>query len=674
MQKKSRFLTGLLSAVMALTLFALPATAAGDAVVADPTKNPTIIKNVGSLTIEKYEGKENEFNKPFPGIGFTIYKVADIKQNYNEGSKQIELQYKSLVNGLEITSDTKYDEATKAAIDAAVKADDLEGTTRTTALIEDGKKAVAKFDNLAVGVYLVVETYAPSQVVKPSANFLVSIPMTSKDGDDWVYDVVAQPKNETVYGGVTLIKQGKRLLADDKNSEETVDLAGVTFELQEKKGGEWKKVDECTTGNGEKDTTLGQIHVEGLAPGTYRFVETKGVDGYIADGETAHEFTVGNDGKINGEETHTITVTNEKPDLDKTVKQGEDKDGNAIYGTDADYSVGDMVEWKVSVSVPSNIAKLKTFKVVDEMSEALTWKPKDNDLKVVTDTGTELTASDDYTLDAPQVDTEGATWTITVTNDGKAKLANVKRIDITFKTELNDKAKIGEEDNLNQAELKYSNAIYPENDPQNPNNGKTPGEDVIHDVAIVYTFKLDAVKVDGSDVEKKLPGAKFDLYRYKGTEGNPTEAQLKDNSDHIGKYVSDENGKLNISGLKKGNYYLVETEAPTYKDKNDKVHHYNLLKEPVKVIIQPTYKAETKMSTVTNADGVTTTTKEISEKKYSDGNAVSGHFVVTIKNNKGFELPVTGGFGTLLFSGIGALLVVGGVGVLMGTKKKKDNA
>ena len=43
----------------------------------------------------------------------------------------------------------------------------------------------------------------------------------------------------------------------------------------------------------------------------------------------------------------------------------------------------------------------------------------------------------------------------------------------------------------------------------------------------------------------------------------------------------------------------------------------------------------------------------------------------TVINRKGFTLPVTGGFGTLLFSGIGALLVVGGIGVLMSTKKKK---
>ena len=40
----------------------------------------------------------------------------------------------------------------------------------------------------------------------------------------------------------------------------------------------------------------------------------------------------------------------------------------------------------------------------------------------------------------------------------------------------------------------------------------------------------------------------------------------------------------------------------------------------------------------------------------------------------GFTLPVTGGFGTLLFSGIGVLLVLAGVGVLFSLKKKSNRA
>ncbi|OHF36333.1 SpaH/EbpB family LPXTG-anchored major pilin [Corynebacterium sp. HMSC074A01] len=51
-----------------------------------------------------------------------------------------------------------------------------------------------KFENLERGLYRVVETKAPAGVV-PGAPFLVYVPMTNKDGTDWVYDVHAYPKN-----------------------------------------------------------------------------------------------------------------------------------------------------------------------------------------------------------------------------------------------------------------------------------------------------------------------------------------------------------------------------------------------------------------------------------------------------------------------------------------------
>lgn len=56
MKKKSRFLTGLLSAVMALSLFALPAAAAGEEntpAVASVSDNWT--QETGSIVIHKYE-------------------------------------------------------------------------------------------------------------------------------------------------------------------------------------------------------------------------------------------------------------------------------------------------------------------------------------------------------------------------------------------------------------------------------------------------------------------------------------------------------------------------------------------------------------------------------------------------------------------------------------------
>ena len=56
-----------------------------------------------------------------------------------------------------------------------------------------------------------------------------------------------------------------------------------------------------------------------------------------------------------------------------------------------------------------------------------------------------------------------------------------------------------------------------------------------------------------------------------------------------------------------------------------------------------------------------------------DGTTI-GSLATTIINKKGFQLPVTGGFGTLLFSGIGVLLVLAGVAVLFSMKKKNDRA
>ena len=47
---------------------------------------------------------------------------------------------------------------------------------------------------------------------------------------------------------------------------------------------------------------------------------------------------------------------------------------------------------------------------------------------------------------------------------------------------------------------------------------------------------------------------------------------------------------------------------------------------------------------------------------------------MNLRNRKGFTLPVTGGFSTLLFSGIGVLLVLAGVGVLFSLKKKSNRA
>lgn len=654
MGKFRKMLAGVLSAAMVLSTMTVTAFAAD-------TKMPTIdTTKKGSITINKYEGDDT--NKPLAGVEFTIYKIADLEQ----GSNPVELKYKSLIgDNVTITSDTKYNDI-KSVVDAKVADRSLTGTSQKTEM-KNGK-ATAEFTNLDLGVYLVEETKAPSQVVNKTANFLVSVPMTNEDGDDWVYDIIANPKNETVYGGITLIKKGKTIKVNGSETEET--LKNVSFELQKKETTGWTKVDEYKT-NGS-----GVINVTGLAPATYRFIETNlgGTDdnkGYILDGKTAYEFTVQTDGKIQvgtteASESATITVYNEKPSLEKSVENA-----NGSYDNDTDASVGDTVTWKVEASVPSNVNELKKYKLTDKMSDALTWENKAKaNLEITTNNSTTLEASTDYTLTVPEDNTTGRTWTIEFTEAGKTKLAtsNVKVITVTFNTKLNENAIIGSEGNLNDAELDYSNAIYPTEDPDNPNKGNTPGEDKIKDQAIVYSFQMNVLKVDGK-TNAKLEGVKFDLYSYTGAKTNPTEADLKgSDGKRIAKdLTTDGEGKIQKTGLKKGTYYLVETQ--TVKTKDGK--KYNLLKEPVKVEIKVDYVTETETTIDKDTNGNVIAATTVKNKTFTGGDTGSaGTFTVTVKNYTGFDLPITGGMGTVLFSIAGFALMAGAAFVLLKGRRK----
>lgn len=652
MGKIRKMLAGVLSAAMVLSTMTVTAFAA-------ETKMPTIdTTKKGSITINKYEGDDT--TKPLEGVTFTIYKIADLEQ----GSNPVELKYKSLITGVNITSETKYNDI-KSVVDSKIADGSLTGTSATT-VMESGK-ATAKFTELDLGIYLVEETKAPSQVVNKTANFLVSVPMTNEDGDDWVYDIIANPKNETVYGGITLIKKGKTIKVNGSETEET--LKNVSFELQKKETTGWTKVDEYKT-NGS-----GVINVTGLAPATYRFIETNlgGTDdnkGYILDGKTAYEFTVQTDGKIQvgtteASESATITVYNEKPSLEKSVENA-----NGSYDNDTDASVGDTVTWKVEASVPSNVNELKTYKLTDKMSDALTWENKAKaNLEITTNNSTTLEASTDYTLTVPEDNTTGGTWTIDFTEDGKTKLAtsNVKVITVTFNTKLNENAKIGSEGNLNDAELDYSNAIYPTEDLTNPNGKKTPGEDKIQDQAIVYSFQMNVSKVDGK-TNTALKDVMFDLYSYTGTNSNPTEADLKGSN---GKRIAhdlttDANGKIQYKGLKNGTYYLVETK--TVKTKDGK--QYNLLKEPVKVEIKVDYTTQTVTTIEKDTDGNVIAATTVKTENFSGGDNNSGTFTVTVKNYTGFDLPTTGGMGTVLFSIAGFALMAGAAFVLLKGRRK----
>ncbi len=157
------------------------------------------------------------------GVEFSYLRVGDVEQQSENGKVQMIYELPSALQqiiGL-APSDAAKTEGSKTYFTSQIINDKLaqalEDNTATkdkleaymgqngTAMDETNANGVTSKDKLPLGLYLIVETKAPENVTYTTNPWFVQLPSTDSNGDDWFYDVICYPKNET--GNPTLDKR-----------------------------------------------------------------------------------------------------------------------------------------------------------------------------------------------------------------------------------------------------------------------------------------------------------------------------------------------------------------------------------------------------------------------------------------------------------------------------------
>ena len=359
------------------------------------------------------------------------------------------------------------------------------------------------------------------------------------------------------------------------------------------------------------------------------------------------------DGSLSGSEPYTtyivsvvgnVTIkpkSNDVPKFDKKLKDTNDSTGITTGWQDsADYDIGDYIPFRLQGTVPADYASYSTYYYAfhDVEEAGLTFDP--SSVKVYAGdevTGTEIAAGKYTVVTNP---TDGCTFEI-VFNDLKTVpgVTAGSTITVTYKSQLNGNAVLGEQGNVNKAKLEYSN------NPHDNGKGETPWDNVI-----VFTYKVVVNKVDQSNVP--LEGAQFTLTK-----------KIKNGTDVVQIMTIDAGNKaqFTLSGLDDGIYTLTETVTPA---------HYNTI-DPITFTVTAehtiAWEAESRDSILTSLSG----NKVIGEITFTV-NKADGSLTTNVVNKIGTTLPGTGGIGTTIFYVIGGGLMVAAV-VLLITKKRMEN-
>ena len=611
------------------------------------------VNNVlGGSTSSTLGNGETGYGYAIKGVQFTYVKVADIFQygeseSDNRTDAHVEVLYavdknegadflaalgladgKNRYENADALDETKYFYQSDVLISAlssglTANATTVKNTmeryaaTNGTAMPLTDSYGKTKAENLPLGLYLVAETQVPEMVVSTTDPFLVSVPMTSVNGSNtndggtrWIYDITLYPKN----------------------------LTGI-------------------------------------------------------------------------------------PSLEKTLRESKNDTGKTdTYAHTGTASAGDTIDYQIISTLPSITSEatyLSCYTFIDTLSAGLTYTKGDVTLEIFSDAAcknpvTGWKEADGYFTVSYSDTKDGKTaMTVETTAKGLAEINNSQavyadvgmvnsgfsdctmRLTYTAKTDSDNSLVVGDKGNDNKVVLTWkrtSESYY----------------DTLVDDAHIYTYGIDLTKLfsdgkgDFSKVEF-LVRNKTDNY-YVQAKLNQDEGvyyvtghtESKEDATHfVPVKTGDTKGRIPIKGLEDDTYAMTEVRTD---------NGYVLLKQDIEVVISQKEGSENCTIYASDALGLIqndpryaqviqsdadlknipqkhlehklrTASATVSGKKVNmveDNGSTNAEAPLTVVNTRGFDLPKTGDNGTMMFTIVGILLMVGAAAVLYAVSSKKS--
>ena len=611
------------------------------------------VNNVlGSSTSSTLGNGETGYGYAIKGVEFTYVKVADIFQyeeseSDNRTDAHVEVLYavdktngadflaalglaegKNRYENADVLDESKYfyqSDVLISALSSGLTANattvknamERYAATNGTAMPLTDSYGKTKAENLPLGLYLVAETKVPEMVVSTTDPFLVSVPMTSVNGSNandggtrWIYDITLYPKN------LTGIPSLEKTLRESKNDTGKTDAYAHTGTASAGDTIDYQII-----------STLPSITSEATYLSCYTFIDTLSAGLTYTKGDVTLE--IFSDAACK----NPVTVWKEA-DGYFTVSYNDTKDG------------------KTAMTVEM------TAKGLAEINKSKT---------VYADAGMVNSGLSDCTM----------------------------RLTYTANVDSDNSLVVGDKGNDNKVVLTWkrtSESYY----------------DTLVDDAHIYTYGIDLTKLfsDGKGnfskvaflVQNKTDNyfVKAKLNQDEGVYYVTGHTESKEDATHfVPVKTGDTKGRILIKGLEDDTYSMTEVRTDS---------GYVLLKQDIEVVISQKEGSENCTIYASDALGLIqndpryaqviqsdadlknipqkhlehkllTASATVSGKKVNmaeDNGSTNAEAPLTVVNTRGFDLPKTGDSGTMMFTIVGILLMVGAAAVLYAESSKKS--